>query len=215
MTTTTNHDTEVRGGAAGPGARPHARHAVRLRQQAARRRRRMTWIGGTLVAATIAATAALTGGGGDGGSATASGDHHGALPAGYQLTGETSPMGGPVIATPGTRQGTATAGPVVAEGADIAMGRIPLAYAVVPTWELVNRGDVPVTLGRPKAEVVKGCCPGELMLGAATLAPGERTTLRFPLQMHPGMDGDHLFRVQVPVEGAGDPLVVSVAGDFR
>jgi hypothetical protein len=177
----------------------------------------MTWIGGALVAATIAATAALTGGGGDGGgSATAaSSGHHGPLPAGYQLTGETSPMGGPVIATPGTRQGTATAGPVVAEGADIAMGRIPLAYAVVPTWELVNRGDVPVTLGRPKAEVVKGCCPGELMLGAATLAPGERTTLRFPLQMHPGMDGDHLFRVQVPVDGASDPLVVSVAGDFR
>ena len=47
------------------------------------------------------------------------------------------------------------------------------------------------------------------------LAPGERTTLRFPLQMHPGMDGDHLFRIQVPVEGAADPLVVSVAGDFR
>lgn len=215
MTTTTKHDARLTAGGS-RGGRPHAHQADRLRRQATRRRRRMTGLGVVLAGATIAVTAALTGGGRDPeGSVTAAGEHQGSLPAGYRLSGETNPMGAPVLVTPGTRQGTATAGSVVADGADIAMGRIPLAYAVTPTWELVNRGEVPVTLGRPKAEVVRGCCPGELSLGAATLAPGERTTLRFPLQMHPGMDGDHLFRIQIPVEGAGDPLVVSVAGDFR
>jgi hypothetical protein len=122
-------------------------------------------------------------------------------------------MGGPVLETPGTASGTATAGGVVVEGAALAMGRIPLAYAVNPTWTLTNTSPAPVTLGKPQLEIVKGCCPGELTLGAATLAPGEQTTLAFPLQMHPGMDGDHLFRIAVPVDD--EPLVLSVAGDFR
>lgn len=136
------------------------------------------------------------------------------LPRGYRLSGEIGPMGGQVLETPGTRSGTASAGGVVVDGADLVMGHIPLAYAVNPTWQLRNSSEQTVTLGRPKVAVVKGCCPADPILGATTLAPGEETTLQFPTQMHPGMDGDHLFRLTVPVGESGAPLSVSVSGDF-
>ena len=200
-------------GEAAIAARPHAHAAARLRRQ-----HRLSWAFAALaVAGTAAITATLAGGG----STTTADDgvhagHHptSATPAGYQLTGETSPMGAPVLAPPGTRSGTAQAGGVTVEGADIRMGHIPLAYGVNPTWQLVNVGDRPVTLGKPQLDIVKGCCPGQIALGSTTLAPGARTTLQFPLQMDPGMDGDHLFRIAVPVDGSSTPLVLSVAGDF-
>lgn len=197
------------------------RHTIttttRRRRKPARRRRWFPWVVAALaVAGTVAVTAAVAGhdrpaAGGDGTAAHHSG---GAAPKGYQLNGETSPMGAPVLVTPGTRSTTADAGGVRVEGADISMGRIPLAYAVNPTWQLVNVSDRPISLGKPQVEIVKGCCPGELDLGTTTLAPGAGTTLQFPLQMHPGMDGDHLFRIAVPVDGSDTPLILSVAGDF-
>ena len=148
--------------------------------------------------------------------AASGGDHmDSTLPPGYRLTGAVGPMGGKVLETPGTRAGTASAGGVeVTDGADIAMGHIPLAFAVNPTWHLRNTSEHPVTLGQPKVTVVRGCCPADPVLGATTLAPGAETTLQFPTQMHPGMDGDHLFRLAVPVDDSPAPLTVSVAGDF-
>ena len=189
-----------------------ARHARRRRL---RGRSGFSWaIIALTVAGTVVVTAAVVGR--DRPATSSAPSHHaGTVPAGYQLSGETSPMGGQVLVTPGTRSGTARAAGVAVEGSDIAMGRIPLAYAVKPTWTLVNSSVRPVSLGKPQLDIVRGCCPGELVLGTTTLAPGAQTTLAFPLQMHPGMDGDHLFRVAVPVEGADTPLVLSVAGDFH
>ena len=202
-------------------------HTTPVRASRRRDRHRLLWMVGIagVVAVALGLAAGVTivdnNGGTDTGSVAATGTagHDGhmdeTLPPGYRLTGEISPMGGKVIETPGSRAGTAAAGGViVTDGADITMGHVPLAFAVNPTWHLRNTSDIPVTLGQPKVTVVKGCCPADPMLGTTTLAPGAETTLQFPTQMHPGMDGDHLFRLTVPVSGATDPLVVSVAGDF-
>lgn len=187
-------------------------------------RRRLLWIvafaGVVAVALGLAAGLTIVETGSNTGAPASAGaaahqDMDQTLPAGYKLTGQVSPMGGKVIETPGTRAGTAAAGGVVVtDGADISMGHIPLAFAVNPIWHLRNISDHAVTLGQPKVTVVRGCCPADPLLGTTTLAPGAETTLQFPTQMHPGMDGDHLFRLAVPVSGATDPLVVSVAGDF-
>ena len=201
-------------------------HTASVRSSRRRDRRRLVWIVGLagVVAVALGLAAGLTivdNGGTDAGTVAATGaaGHDGhmdeTLPPGYKLTGDLSPMGGKIIETPGTRAGTAAAGGViVTDGADIAMGHIPRAFAVKPTWHLRNTSSQPVTLGQPKVTVVKGCCPADPMLGATTLAPGAETTLQFPTQMHPGMDGDHLFRLAVPVSSATDPLIVTVAGDF-
>lgn len=132
-------------------------------------------------------------------------------------TGEVNAMGMPVIDTPGAASGTASAAGVEVVGADWDMGRVPLDVAVRPTWTLRNTLDAPVTLGEPKSEVRKGCCPGPLTLDNRTLAPGETTQLTFELSMHKGMDGLHDLGVHVPIAGpAGtDHLVLGVAGDFR
>lgn len=132
-------------------------------------------------------------------------------------TAEVNAMGMPVIDTPGTASGTASAAGVEVVGADWAMGRVPLDVAVRPTWTLRNTTGAPVTLGEPKSEVRKGCCPGPLTLDQRTLAAGESTRLTFELSMHKGMDGPHDLGVHVPIEGpAGtDHLLLGVAGDFR
>lgn len=140
---------------------------------------------------------------------------HGSAPA--APTGEVNAMGMPVIATPGTASGGASAGGVEVTGADWDLGRVPLNVAVRPTWTLRNTGAVPVTLGEPRAEVRTGCCPGPLALGATTLDPGASTTLAFELSMHAGMDGPHDLGVHVPVTAAGatEHLTLGVVGDFR
>ena len=200
---------------------PH--HPALIRSSRRRDRRRLTWIvgvaGAVAIALGLAAGLTIVDFNADTVAATGTAGHAGhmdeTLPPGYKLTGEISPMGGKVIATPGTRAGTAAAGGViVTDSADITMGHVPLAFAVNPTWHLRNTNEVPVALGPPKVTVVKGCCPADPVLGATTLAPGAETTLQFPTQMHPGMDGDHLFRLAVPVSSATDPLIMSVAGDF-
>jgi len=117
----------------------------------------------------------------------------------------------------GQATGTATAAGVVVDGADIALGQVPLDVTVEPSWTLLNTSDRPVVLGQPHAEVLAGCCPGPLELGTTTLAPGELTGLVFPLQMHPGMDGPHDFTVHVPVSTGTrtEVLTLAVSGDFR
>lgn len=113
-----------------------------------------------------------------------------------------------------TTAGVASAGGVEVQGSDVHLGRVPLNTTVEPTWTLVNTGSAPVALGQPHADVIEGCCPGPLSVDTTELAPGASTTLRFPLQMHPGMDGAHDFDVHVPVATAtGEQAVLTVGVD--
>lgn len=130
-----------------------------------------------------------------------------------QKTGRIGAMGGPVLDIPMQRTGVATAAGVEVIGSEVAMGDVPLDVTVEPTWTLVNTTDTPVALGEPHASVIEGCCPGPLTTATNVLAPGESTTLTFPLQMHRGMDGPHSFRIHVPVDD--EVLEVGVTGDFH
>jgi hypothetical protein len=134
-----------------------------------------------------------------------------------QPTGEVSSMGVPVVETPGYASGAVEVDGVAVQGADWALGQVPLNVAVRPFWTITNTGTQKVVLGEPKAEVRQGCCPGPLVLGQDTLAPGESTVLTFELSMHEGMDGWHDMGVYVPVDGASgqDWLELNVTGDFR
>jgi hypothetical protein len=108
--------------------------------------------------------------------------------------------------------GVARAGGIQVDGASIDMGLVPLNTTVTPTWRLRNTGSVPVVLGEPHVEVMDGCCPGKPQFEASSLAPGEETTLTFPLIMHEGMDGPHDFRLHVSV--GGEVLELQVTADF-
>lgn len=130
-----------------------------------------------------------------------------------QKTGQVGPMGGAVIDIPMEASGTAAAGGVEVVGAQVAMGEVPLDVTVVPTWTLSNSGVESVQIGQPHASVIEGCCPGPLDVETDLLAPGESTRLRFPLQMHPGMDGPHDFIIHVPI--GDEVLELGVTGDFR
>jgi hypothetical protein len=133
-------------------------------------------------------------------------------------TGEVSEMGLPVVETPGTATGIASAAGVEVTGARWAMGQVPLNVAVRPSWTLANTSDTTVSLGQPHPEVRAGCCPGAFVFGRTTLAPGESTSLSFELAMHPGMDGWHDFAIHVPIApqgGAEAILDLVVTGDFR
>jgi len=131
-----------------------------------------------------------------------------------QPTGEVSSMGLPVVETPGFTSGVAHVGPITVQGANWAMGRVPLNVAVRPFWTLTNTGNTKVTLGKPQAQVREGCCAGPLVLGTHKLAPGQSTVLTFELAMHEGMDGWHDMGVYVPIDGT-QWLELNVTGDFR
>jgi hypothetical protein len=134
-------------------------------------------------------------------------------------TGETNDMGMPVIATPGTATGTATASGITAQPATWALGQVPLDVAVRPNWTFTNTGNDTITLGDPHVEINQGCCPGALTYqGSSTLTPGATTALTFELSMHPGMDGAHDMTLHVPVnhaDGTTDTVAVAVTGDFH
>jgi hypothetical protein len=176
-------------------------------------------IAAALVFVVAIAAVFATAGGGDGTTAVGGSGDAAAATAGSALapTGEVNDMGLPVYETPGYASGSARAGGVTVQGADWAMGQVPLDIAVRPFWTLTNTGSSEVRLGEPEAEVREGCCPGPFGLGATTLAPGESTWLTFELSMHEGMDGWHDMGVYVPVEGAssGEVLELNVTGDFR
>lgn len=114
------------------------------------------------------------------------------------------------------RSGQASALGVEVDAKTVALGHVPLNTTVEPSWKLVNNSDSEVSFGEPHAEVIEGCCPGPLQLGAQTLSPGETTELTFPLQMHPGMDGAHDFSVHVPVTRDGEQAILelSTTGHF-
>ena len=134
-------------------------------------------------------------------------------------TSGTSSMGMPIIATPGSATGTATASGVSAEPATWALGRVALDVAVRPNWTITNTGTDAVTIGEPHVQINEGCCPGDFTFqGPTTLSPGAETGLTFELSMHPGMDGAHDMTLHVPVthaDGATDTLDLTVTGDFR
>ncbi len=136
----------------------------------------------------------------------------------YVRTGETNAMGMPVIETPGTSSGEATAAGVRATPASFALGRVPLKMAVRPTWTIQNTGADTVTIGDPHAQINLGCCPGAFSLkGSSTLAPGAKADLTFELSMHPGMDGMHDMTVHVPIkheDGSTATLNLGVTGNF-
>ncbi|MEQ1874574.1 MAG: hypothetical protein ABL953_12690 [Ilumatobacteraceae bacterium] len=134
-------------------------------------------------------------------------------------TGQTSSMGMPVIATPGSASGTATATGITAEPAAWALGEVPLNVAVRPNWTFTNTGSETITLGEPHVQINQGCCPGQLSYqGTNTLAPGATTSLTFELSMHPGMDGAHDMTLHVPVthaDGTSETIDLTVTGDFH
>jgi hypothetical protein len=132
-------------------------------------------------------------------------------------TGEINDMGAPVVQTPGSASGTASAAGLEVRGANWALGTVPLDVAVRPDWTLTNTSTKTITLGQPEAEVRQGCCPGPFTLGASTLAPGQSTRLTFELAMHPGMDGWHDILVHMPVSAGSrtSTLDLDVTGDFR
>lgn len=132
-------------------------------------------------------------------------------------TGEINAMGVPVVETPGSGTGLASASGVEVRGALYDLGTVPLLVAVRPQWTVVNTSDEPIELGEPTPEVLQGCCPGPFTVGASRLAPGASTTLTFELSMHPGMDGWHDIVVHVPIWTANgdDVLDLRVVGDFR
>jgi hypothetical protein len=154
------------------------------------------------------------------GGSTGSGPQGEGVPAATSelaRTGEVNAMGLPVVETPGYTSGVAQVAGVTVQGANWAMGQVPLDVAVRPFWTLTNTGTSAVTLGDPKAEVREGCCPGAFDMGSSALAPGESTMLTFELSMHEGMDGWHDMGVYVPVEGSDGQqfLELNVTGDFR
>jgi hypothetical protein len=178
----------------------------RRRRQAARRR---AILAGSIVAGLVLLFAvAVAAGVGDGPPARTSPD---------PVDAPKGPMGGRIIDITGDAVGRTSAGGIEVVGADWELGRVPLMVTVEPTWTLQNTSGDVVALGQPHAEVLDGCCPGPLALGASRLGPGESTDLTFPLQMHPGMDGPHDFDVHVPVTsgGATHLLTLGVTGDFR
>jgi hypothetical protein len=162
--------------------------------------------GAIAVALAVAVVVVATTGGSDpGGSPSAS-------------PRELNEMGLPVVPTPGSASGSASAGGVEVTGARWEMGRVPLEVAVRPSWTLVNTSSTTVLLGEPHPEIRAGCCPGPFTIGRTELAPGESTTLTFELSMHPGMEGWHDIAVHVPVSsGVGSErlLELVVTGDFR
>jgi hypothetical protein len=177
------------------------------RRRAASRRRPLLVpgaIAGAIAIAVAVVVVATSGGTGDDVAASA--------------TGEVNDMGLPVVETPGTATGTASAGGVEVTGASWAMGRVPLQVAVRPSWTLVSTSARTVSLGEPHPEILAGCCPGPFVFGRTVLEPGQSTTLTFELAMHPGMDGWHDFAVHVPVASPGGAealLELGVTGDFR
>lgn len=139
--------------------------------------------------------------------------------SGYVRTGETNAMNMPVIETPGTSTGTATAAAITASPASWALGEVPLNMAVRPTWTIANTGSDVVAIGEPHAQINRGCCPGAFTFaGPTSLQPGGETSFNFELSMHPGMDGPHDITVHVPLthaDGTTDTLQLAVLGNFH
>ena len=125
-----------------------------------------------------------------------------------------TPDGKPISNEPLTVAGVQVPEPAVN------LGLQPLDTGVSHEFKLRNTSAVPVVLGKANIEVLQGCCPSDPVLTATKIEPGAEVPLLFslPMGMHKGMDGEHLFRLTVPVRNAsGDAgtLEVYVKADFR
>lgn len=182
--------------------------SIRLNEHRRGHRRNLIYTAVAAIVVVGGATVAIAGIASTGSSSTSS----------YVRTGETNTMGMPVIETPGTSSGEATAQDVKAMPASFALGRVPLNMAVRPTWTIQNGGTDVVTIGEPHVQINQGCCPGAFSLkGSNTLAPGAKADLSFELSMHPGMDGMHDMTIHVPIKhanGSTDTLNLGVTGNF-
>ncbi len=131
-----------------------------------------------------------------------------------------NPMGGPVQAAPDATGQSVALGGLQVVAPDVTMGDVPLNTTVVPQWEVDNPTGAPVTVVVGQPRVLEGCCPGPVYLGdeqvpaggTVTIGAGDRVTVQFPLQMHPGMDGPHHLTVPLEVDGAVTEL--HVTGNF-
>lgn len=131
-----------------------------------------------------------------------------------------NPMGGPARVAPGEADGTLELGGLTVAGSEVAMGDVPLNVTVVPSWQVTNPTDAPITFAAGQPQVLEGCCPGPVyadgeltQAGQELVVPaGGAVTVQFPLQMHPGMDGPH--HLQLPVVAGGDREALHVTGNF-
>jgi len=116
----------------------------------------------------------------------------------------------PIANDPQTAAGVRVSEPAVDRG------KLPLNTTVTQVYELVNTGSGTARLGEPTIEVLDGCCPPEPQLSQKSIAAGETALVAVSMQMHPGMDGPHLFHMTVPVQSpAGDDtLHLYFKGDF-
>lgn len=117
----------------------------------------------------------------------------------------------PIANEPQTAAGVQVKSPAVDRG------RLPLNTTVSQSYELMNTGSSPVQIGTATIQVMDGCCPPDPQVSQSVLQPGDHATVRMIMQMHPGMDGPHLFHLTVPVRGAGgeEALHLYFKGDFE
>ncbi len=120
-----------------------------------------------------------------------------------------------VIDIPVAKAPQVAAGVRVSEPA-VDRGKLPLNTTVSQVYELVNTGSGTAKLGEPTIEVLDGCCPPEPQLSQNSIAAGEKALVAVSMQMHPGMDGPHLFHMTVPVQSpvGEDALHLYFKGDF-
>lgn len=131
-----------------------------------------------------------------------------------------NPMGGPAEHAPAAAGTPVAFGGLELVAPDVAMGRVPLNVTMVPSWQVANPTDQPLTFTVGQPQVHRGCCPGPVVVDdqtrqpgdTVTVAPGDTALVQFPLQMHPGMDGPH--HLTVPLEADGDRTGLHVTGDF-
>ena len=134
---------------------------------------------------------------------------------------EDESVGALAMAVP-TASGPAVVGAVVAGVAvavpSVDLGTVPMSRNVDQTFTLQNSGSGQARLGKPRVETLEGCSPPRPVIGSTTIDPGGETTVFVSMNMDPGMEGPHLFRITVPVKGAtgesGD-LQMLVRAEFR
>lgn len=133
-----------------------------------------------------------------------------------------NPMGGPAATAPGEATGTVTLRGLEVDGAELAMGEVPLEVTVVSTWTVNNPTAQPVSFTTGMPQVLEGCCPGPVFADGRQLAPGETVEvpasgsveLSFPLQMHEGMGGYHHLAVPLASPDGEEVTALHVTGDF-
>ena len=85
-------------------------------------------------------------------------------------------------------------------------GTVPDLSQINTTFHVKNVGDQQLfIIGEPQVEVVQGCCPPQTSLSQKFLNPGEEATVSMSFMMHPGMDGQHEFRVHVRTTDPDNP----------